>query len=105
MLSELNDCATSGALPPRIAATILSSFVPPTTLTWIPGCLASKSRTTALRVWSSGSTNGVHIVMFAGPAFVPLAESLDPPQAVTVKASASSSVTISTRVIRSSSIW
>ena len=38
MLSEEKECATSGALPPRIAATILSSFTPPTTFTRTFGC-------------------------------------------------------------------
>src|SRR4029453_7622483 len=88
VLSELNECATSGALPPRIAATILSSFVPPITFTLMPAWVASKSFTTALSVFSSGSTNGVHIVMFAGSTFVGPPDVLDedlsePPQALT----------------------
>jgi len=92
VLSEVNDCATSGAFPPRIAATILSSFVPPITLTWIPGFLVSKSLTTFLNVISSGSTNGVQIVMFAGSTFVveldvELADLLEPPHPVTVSMS------------------
>src|SRR5215211_2645995 len=108
VLSELNDCATSGALPPRIAATILSSFVPPITFTWIPACVASKSFTTAFSVSSSGSTKGVHMVMFAGSTLVVPVEVSDedffePPQALTPSVSASTSVSVSARLIPSSS--
>jgi len=109
VLSDENDCATSGAFPPRIAATILSSFVPPTTFTWMPGCAFSKSATTALKVFSSGSTNGVQMLMFAGPTlpepFVS-ADFFEPPQPLAASVSASSRLSVpSTRVIVASRIW
>ena len=44
MLSVLKDCTTSGALPPRIAAMILSSLIPPTLLTVIHGYLRVEVR-------------------------------------------------------------
>jgi hypothetical protein len=82
----------------------LSSFVPPITFTLMPAWVASKSFTTALSVFSSGSTNGVHIVMFAGSTFVGPPDVLDedlsePPQALTPSVSASSSVSVSARLI------
>jgi hypothetical protein len=43
VLSVENEIATSGALPPRIAAMILSSLTAPTLLTVIHGYLAWKS--------------------------------------------------------------
>ena len=49
------ECATSGALPPRIAATILSSEIPPTTFTWMSGCVFSKSAITSFMTPSSRS--------------------------------------------------
>src|SRR3954453_10463592 len=38
VLSAVKDCATSGELPPRMAAMILSSLMPPTTFTVMLGC-------------------------------------------------------------------
>src|SRR5437868_9985727 len=117
VLSEEKDWATSGALPPRIAATILSSLVPPTTFTWTPGWAASKSLTTALNVFSSGATNGVQTLIVAGASVPELLFVLEPlvvdaddffelPQPLAVSTSASSSRTVpSTRFIRPPPIW
>src|SRR3954453_4529677 len=45
VLSAVKDCATSGELPPRMAAMILSSLMPPTTFTVMLG-----------RAWWNAST-------------------------------------------------
>src|SRR4051812_3148602 len=66
VLSVEKDCATSGALPPRIAATILSSLMPPTVFTFTPGCACSKSATTRLIVLSSRAVNPTQSVTVAG---------------------------------------
>src|SRR3954468_8572255 len=65
-LSAVNDCATSGALPPRLAAMILSSLMPPTTRTFTPGWSASKSFTASLKTLSSRWVKPTHSVMLAG---------------------------------------
>src|SRR3954452_4384091 len=109
VLSVENDCAMSGALPPRIAATILSSLIPPTVLTFTPGCARSKPATTPLMVFSSRWVKPTQRVTVAGlscasapvpPAAVdaaPGADELDedgppllpPPHAATTSAAAS----------------
>src|ERR1700750_1472522 len=66
VLSVENDCAMSGALPPRIEATILSSLMPPTVLTFTPGFARSKSATTPLMILSSRAVNPTHSVTVAG---------------------------------------
>ena len=66
MLSVENDRATSGALPPRIAATILSSLMPPTLLTFTPGFACSNRATTPLMIFSSRCVNPTHSVTVAG---------------------------------------
>src|SRR3954447_26996821 len=72
-LSAENDWATSGAFPPRLAATILSSLMPPTTLTWTPAFSASKSFTTPLITPSSRCVKPTHSVMSAGSSLAGLA--------------------------------
>ena len=52
-LSAVNDCATSGALPPRMAAMILSSLTPPTILTVDVGVLRLERRDASLKTFSS----------------------------------------------------
>ena len=54
VLSEEPDWATSGALPPRIAARIFWSLTPPTTVTWIDGCVFSNCAITFFTTVSSG---------------------------------------------------
>ena len=71
VLSALNDCTTSGALPPRIAAMILSSLMPPTVLTLMSGVRASKSSTACLITPSSRAVKPTQSVMFAGFAAPP----------------------------------
>src|SRR5689334_11797276 len=66
VLSVEKDWATSGALPPRIAATILSSLIPPMVLTLTPGCARSKSATTPLMVLSSRAVKPTQRVTVAG---------------------------------------
>src|SRR5262245_25956101 len=51
--AEVNELTTSGTLPERIAARILSSLIPPTTLTFTSGCFWSYSATTFLNSVSS----------------------------------------------------
>src|ERR1700754_3703387 len=66
VLSVENDWAMSGALPPRIDATILSSLMPPTVLTFTPGCARSKPATTPLMIFNSRAVKPTHSVTVAG---------------------------------------
>ena len=66
MLSAVNDCATSGELPPRMAAMILSSLTPPTTLTVIHGCDWWKASTACLTTPSSRLVNPFQRVIVTG---------------------------------------
>src|SRR3954465_708269 len=66
VLSAVNDCATSGELPPRMAAMILSSLMPPTTLTVIHGCVRWKAATVCLITPSSRSVKPFHSVIVTG---------------------------------------
>src|SRR6478736_9527573 len=66
VLSAVNDCATSGELPPRMAAMILSSLTPPTTLTVIHGCDWWKAATACLTTPSSRLLNPFHSVIVTG---------------------------------------
>src|SRR4051794_33698349 len=72
-LSAEKDWATSGDLPPRLAAMILSSLMPPTTLTLICGFAFSNSATAFLMTPSSRAVKPTHSVMSAGASFSPLA--------------------------------
>src|SRR6185312_6468851 len=66
VLSVEKDWAMSGALPPRIAATILSSLMPPMVLTFTPGFACSKRATTPLMILSSRCVKPTHSVTVAG---------------------------------------
>src|SRR5919201_49546 len=85
VLSAVNDCAASGALPPRIAAMILSSLIPPTLLTVIHGWVAWKAATAWLTTPSSRLVKPFHNVMVTGlwlavvPAACVLVDDLSPP--------------------------
>src|SRR3954466_12117627 len=50
---DMNELTTSGTFPERSAAKILSSLIPPTTLTFTSGCFWSYSATTFLNSVSS----------------------------------------------------
>jgi hypothetical protein len=50
---DMNELTTSGTLPERSAAKILSSTIPPTTFTFTSGCFWSYSATTFLNSVSS----------------------------------------------------
>src|SRR5690242_5006547 len=63
---ELNELATSGALPARIAATILLSLMLPTTLTCTFGCALSYSAITLLKTLSSRALQPTQTVSFVG---------------------------------------
>jgi hypothetical protein len=77
----LNELTTSGAVPARIAATILLSLIEPTTLTVTFGLFLSYSATTCLKTPSSRALQPTQIVSFvgaAGAAFEPAASSPRP---------------------------
>src|SRR3954454_16509548 len=71
-LSAVKDWATSGALPPRLAAMILSSLMPPTTRTFTPGFCFSNPLTVSLKTFSSRSVNPTQSVMSAGSSLAGL---------------------------------
>ena len=78
VLSVLNESVTSGALPPRSAATILSSLTLPTLSTVTFGFCFSKSSMTPLKTSSSRPVKPVHSVIVTGlPSY--LAAALSPP--------------------------
>src|SRR3954470_9975591 len=107
-LSAENDCATSGALPPRLAATILSSLMPPTTLTVTPGFFASKPFTASLKTFSSRWVNPTQSVISAGSSLACFAPGVlapselglppVPPQAANVAAVSSAAASAAVRV-------
>src|SRR3954451_14731056 len=66
MLSLTFETATSGGFPPRMAATVLSSLIPPTLLTLIAGCVFWKSAITPLKIFCSRWVNGCQIVTVVG---------------------------------------
>ena len=114
MLSVLNESVTSGALPPRSAATILSSLTLPTLSTLTFGFCCSKSLMIPSRTSSSRPVKPLHIVrsyclfgskVCASPELELL--SSPPPQAASPRAAASaaeiSRVTIAVRLIVSPS--
>ena len=113
-LSALNDCATSGALPPRLAAMILSSLMPPTTLTVTPGFFASKPLTASLNTRSSRWVKPTQSVISAGSSLAAFAAGFGspddffesspvPPHAPTSSARTSATPTIADRSIPLSS--
>ena len=61
----MNELTTSGTLPLRIAAVILSSLMPPTTFTVTSECLLSYSATTPLKALSSAALQPTQIVMLS----------------------------------------
>src|ERR1700675_1366042 len=67
--ADVKELTTSGTFPLRIAAVILSSLMPPTTLTVTPGCFLSYSATTPLKAFSSAALQPTQIVMLS--AFAP----------------------------------
>jgi hypothetical protein len=78
VLSVENECATSGELPPRAAAMILSSSTPPRTFTVIFGFFLWKSSVTPLITPSSRSEKPVQSVIVTGlPSYVAAALSPD----------------------------
>src|SRR4051794_13326642 len=84
VLSVENECATSGELPPRAAAMILSSSTAPSTSTVILGLCLWKSATTPLMTPSSRSEKPVQSVIVTGlpsyfAAAFPPDESSSPP--------------------------
>ena len=66
MLSAEAESATSGALPPRIAAMILSSLIPPTLSTVTFGYFFSKAAMFWLKTPSSRFVNPLQTVTVAG---------------------------------------
>src|SRR4051794_527036 len=76
VLSALKDCTASGALPPRIAAMILSSLTAPTVLTVMFGCALWNAATASLTTPSSRCSNPTQNVMVTGSW---LLVALDPP--------------------------
>src|SRR4051812_20325962 len=66
---ELNELATSGALPARIAATILSSLIDPATSTVTFGCALSYSAATFLKTLSSRALQPTQTVSLVGALF------------------------------------
>src|SRR4051812_33854461 len=66
MLSLTLETATLGALPPRMAATVLSSLMPPTLFTLIAGLVFWKSAITPLNTFCSRWVNGCQIVTVTG---------------------------------------
>src|SRR3954451_14589686 len=109
VLSALNDCTASGALPPRIAAMILSSLTAPTVLTVIHGCVRWNWSTACLTTPSSRCSKPTQNVIDTGlllrAAVGPLSlgfSSPPPPQALTTSA-ASTTDAIAARLMCPSS--
>src|SRR5438477_11642422 len=65
--AEVNELTTSGALPERIAAVILSSLIEPTTFTTTFGWALSYSATTFLNSPSSRALQPTQTVSLTGP--------------------------------------
>src|SRR6476646_10932393 len=59
--AEVKELTTSGTFPLRIAAVILSSLMPPTTLTVTSECFLSYSATTPLKAFSSAALQPTQI--------------------------------------------
>src|SRR3954447_25019098 len=97
VLSAVKDCATSGELPPRMAAMILSSLMPPTTFTVMLGCAWWNASTACWTTPSSRLVKPFQSVIVTGLPASPL-DALDvlgvllppppPPQATTSAAEA-----------------
>ena len=62
-LADVKELTTSGTFPLRIAAVILSSLMPPTTLTVTSECCLSYSETTFLNSLSSRALQPTQIVI------------------------------------------
>ena len=62
--ADVNELTTSGELPPRSAAMILSSLMPPTTSTSTAAFLRSYSAATFLNSLSSRALHPTHTVSF-----------------------------------------
>src|SRR6476659_10330386 len=67
--ADVKELTTSGTLPLRIAAVILSSLIPPTTLTVTSECFLSYSAAIFLNALSSRALQPTQTVMVS--AFVP----------------------------------
>src|SRR3954447_10271702 len=79
-----------------MAATILSSLIPPTTVTWMFGCDFSKSATTDFITPSSRAVKPVQNVMSAEPD-----EELEPPQpAIALVSTTTTKANVARRFIR-----
>ena len=100
LLSAVNDCVTSGAVPPRMAATILSSLIPPTVFTAIAGWDFSNCAITPFTIDSSRPVKPTQIVIVVFPAEPAGRVVAAPPAAVAPSASAASDAAIvATRLI------
>src|SRR5215471_10975453 len=69
--ADVKELTTSGALPDRIAAVILSSLIEPTTSICTFGCAFWYSATTLLNSLSSRALQPTQTVSFVGPLFAP----------------------------------
>src|SRR5438045_4350191 len=90
VLSVSNESATSGGLPPRMAATILLLSTAPTLLIFTAGCSWWKPFRTLFQIFSSRSVKPLHTVSVTGfvrsavaVVFEPPPPPLLPPQAAT----------------------
>src|SRR3954451_20654146 len=106
-LEDMKELSTSGTLPERGAPKILSSLIPPTTLTFTAGCFWSYSATTFLNsVSSCPALQPTQIVMVVAfwAAFAPGLLEAAPTEAATTPAATSASTTspVATRFIPSS---
>src|SRR4029450_5078624 len=104
---DMNELTMSGTLPERSAAKILSSLIPPTTLTFTSGCFWSYSVTTFLNSVSSWPalqpTQIVTVSALCAADLLGLLEAA-PTEAATTPAATSASTTspMATRFIHSS---
>src|SRR3954451_15176051 len=78
-LSVVNDSATSGALPPRIACTILSSLTPPMLLTVMFGWALWKSAMTESRTPFSRLVKPLQSLIVTGLLSSAVAAGVPPP--------------------------
>src|SRR3954463_4417501 len=97
--ADVNELTTSGTLPLRIAAVILSSLIPPTTFTVTSGCFLSYSATRLLNALSSRALQPTQTVMLS--AFVPAcAVLLAVPPATAARIATSATAASTPRLIR-----
>ena len=102
---DMNELTMSGTLPERSAAKILSSMIPPTTLTFTSGCFASYSATTFLNSvssWPALQPTQIVTVSALWAAFAFGLLEAAPTEAATAPAATSASTTspVATRFIR-----